>query len=359
MGIMVLEQQGTRHTVLIEPSLATLDLHLKFWFFGHRGSWFSLGGSLHPHRCDHHSNSIRNRFSPINTPATSTYLILNSMDLSALLGGGEQGDLNEDFAGRDPSGKTIFSKVFGASTAYETKEGAGRIRVSFFFDPHEIYSETATLASMNPDFFAVVREELTKHLLEEEDMVPRTPTVEELTWSVLKKNLPEKAFQMCFSPADLQPYITLLRTRAEATHREERKLSAALQTRDFSFVYKIAIDAYRNKHQRAAHDRRGVLTMRVEGGSFARKALGLVEEMDLRASQSDASTLKVPAAGDKKKKVGNGGRPRTPSQVRRDDMMELADLMVSICVGGCVLSLRFVFLLRVCVCGWVFVCLFS
>jgi len=260
------------------------------------------------------------------------------MDLSALLGGGEQADLNEDFAARDPSGRTVFSKVFGASTAYETKDGEGRLRVSFFFDPHEIYSETATLASMNPDFFAVVREELTKHLLEPEDMVPRTPTVEELTWSVLKKNLPEKAFHSCFTVEDLQPYIQLLRTRAEATHREERKLGVALQTKDFSFVYKIAIDAYRNKHHRAAHERRGVLTLRVEGGSFARKALGLVEEMDLRASQTDASTLKVPAASDKKKKIGNGGRPRTPSQVRRDDMMELADLMDTLKMGECFMT---------------------
>jgi len=192
------------------------------------------------------------------------------MDLSSLVQGAtSSGGLNDDLAQQTPAGENVFKKAFGDRTSFKTPDGS--ITVTFLFDPDLPFDPTAVLASITTDYMAEMKYQLTKFLVGEKDMAPRTPSLEEVVWTSFKKNLPPQAFSknLLSDKKELSAYLSIIRTSVEASYIEESKLTLAMSSRPYHFVFKIAIDAYPQKLPHSEHklppgQKAGVLVFLIE-----------------------------------------------------------------------------------------------
>eukprot|EP00053_Salpingoeca_punica_P009395 m.84196 g.84196 ORF g.84196 m.84196 type:complete len:335 (-) comp15008_c0_seq1:303-1307(-) len=276
------------------------------------------------------------------------------MDISDLLGGnGGSTSLNEDLAAANPAGDMVFSSPFGAATAFRTPNG-GALRVAFVFDPHAPYDETAILASIHQEYLDEMREALAQQLLTQEELAPREPTMEEVVWETIKKALPPKVLATNYfsDPKKLEEYLGLIRKRAEAAFREETLLGERLRTESFRFQFKIAIDAFFNKNVAGSHERKGVLTFAIDGGSYALNILRKTSivgcpQSDLNPESSSSNTAPSSSAAASAAPAKASGTPdkspkahrrvdqlaapetrsRSASQLKREDMKEVAALL--------------------------------
>jgi len=170
------------------------------------------------------------------------------MDLSALVQGSHQsGSLNDDLAQLTPAGENVFKKAFGDKTCF--KSPLGSISVTFLFDPDMPFDSNAVLASITTDYMAEMKYQLTKFLIGEKEMAPRTPSLEEVIWTSIKKNLPPQAFSknLLSDKKEFNAYLNIIKTQVEASYKEESKLTQAMTSRSWKFVFRIAIDAYPQK----------------------------------------------------------------------------------------------------------------
>jgi len=193
------------------------------------------------------------------------------MDLSSLVQGSHQsGGLNEDLAQLTPAGENVFKKAFGDKTSF--KSPVGYVTVTFLFDPDMPFDSNAVLASITTDYMAEMKYQLTKFLIGEKEMAPRTPSLEEVTWTSLKKNLPPQAFSknLLADKKEFNDYLNIIKTQVEASYKEESKLTQAMTSRSWKFVFRIAIDAYPQKlphkteHKIKPGEKNGVLVFILE-----------------------------------------------------------------------------------------------
>lgn len=196
------------------------------------------------------------------------------MDISALLPGNmgsETSSLNDDFSGQTPAGDNIFSKAIGAKTYFRT-EGGGLVLASFVFDPWKSFGSDHHMASCTSDWIADLRNAITKHLVDEKDIAPKIKSLEESVWDQLTTLLPKSAVakNLFADNADFTVYSELLKTSVTRTFSEERALTKALSTQQYSFSYEIAIDAYpspsgTNSEKKQNASKTGVLTFHLQG----------------------------------------------------------------------------------------------
>jgi len=195
------------------------------------------------------------------------------MDLASLVSQstGSSG-LNEDLAQRNPAGENVFKKPFGDRTRFKTPSG-GTVDVTFLFDPDLPFDSSFVLASITTDYTAEMKYQLTKHLVGEKEMAPRAPSIDEVLWASLKKNLPAEAFakNLLSDKKELAAYLALIKTQVEASYSEEQKLTKAMVSKPFKFIFRIAVDAYPQKmahatdHKTKPGQKRGVLIFLLEG----------------------------------------------------------------------------------------------
>jgi len=188
------------------------------------------------------------------------------VDISAILPMGQDSSrsLNDDFAATTPSGDSVFSKPLGEKCEWNLPKGR-KLSVAFLFDPKQKFSRDNVLASITSDYMADLRDHLTKHLLEEKDIAPKTKTLEETMWDTITTTLPKEtlAKNIFNKPEKLEEYMRILKQNVEASFTEETKMTEALKTKDFNFSFMVAIDNYpqeiRNKKQ-VRGEKTGVLT---------------------------------------------------------------------------------------------------
>lgn len=195
------------------------------------------------------------------------------MEISGILpvsmGDTSSRSLNDDFAATTPSGENVFAKPLGDKCVWRTPDG-GCVCLSFMFDPNQKYTRKHTYASVVTDCFGEFRDHLTKHLLEEKDIAPKTKTLEETMWETITSTLPKETLSKnVFSkPEQLEDYLDLLRRNVTTSYNEEKLMTETLQTTEFSFAYQVAIDAYpqliRGKKPPAG-EKCGVLTLHIQG----------------------------------------------------------------------------------------------
>lgn len=242
------------------------------------------------------------------------------MDLSEILGQQQGSDLNSDLAAVTPAGDSVFSKPFGAATAFRTEKGA--VRVAFVFDPHATFDEFSILASINTDYMDIVREEISKFLLKPDELAPRKSNEQEVAWESIKKNLPQEvlAANVFDDPENLKEYIDLVKARARAVFREDELLWQKLSNDNFSFCIRIAIDAFYNKNVASKSvDGKGILTIRIDGGEAA---LTATRHLPPEPSPTPA-TAAEPSPRSRRKAPGPAA---SPADTRKEDMQLLAQL---------------------------------
>jgi len=224
------------------------------------------------------------------------------MDLSALVQGAtSSGGLNDDLAQVNPAGENVFKKAFGDRTSFKTPLGS--VLVTFLFDPDLPFDSSAVLASITTDYMAEMKYQLTKFLVGEKEMAPRTPSLEEVVWTSFKKNLPPLAMSknLLADKKELTTYLSIVRTQVEASYQEEKKLTQIMRSKPYHFVFKIAIDAYPQKlpfaqeHKLHPGQKTGVLVFIIES-----KIIEKVEE-DKTSEEKNKSPPSTVDPGEKSK----------------------------------------------------------
>jgi len=197
------------------------------------------------------------------------------MDISAILpvnmGNDNSSTLNDDFSGQTPAGDNIFAKPLADRTFFRTPTG-GLVMASFLFDPKKSYGEDHQMASVMSDWLGDLRDALTKILVDEKDLVPKTKSLEETIWDQMTALLPKEtlAKNLFAEKATFDAYTSLLKANVTKVYTEEKSLTEKLRTEKFCFSFEIAIDGYPQalnggKKEEKRTDRMGVLTFNIMG----------------------------------------------------------------------------------------------
>lgn len=127
------------------------------------------------------------------------------------------------------------------------------------------------MASITTDYIAELRDALTRHLLEPNDIVSKTKSLEETIWEQLTAMLPKEALSKnLFSDKDtFESYRQLVTTTVTKSWNEEELLTKHMREKPFAFSLEIAIDAYpaegSDKNNQKPGNKTGVLTFYIEG----------------------------------------------------------------------------------------------
>lgn len=276
------------------------------------------------------------------------------MEISGILpvqmGGESSRSLNDDFAATTPSGDSVFGKPLGAKCTWKTAAG-GCISVSFMFDPKQKYSRSHGFASTITDCFGEFREQITKHLLDEKDIAPKTKTLEETIWETITSTLPKEtlAKNVFNQPDKLKEYMDILKASTTATFNEETLLTEKLQNSKYSFGYQVAIDAYPQQirgKKLPPGEKVGVLTLHIQGmlagteeceAALAGKSSKKATSASANSTQVEKSKLKREASGDapqqtKKRKMNSDGEDELSNKEQL-----LQDLGLTQELAGCVI----------------------
>jgi len=239
------------------------------------------------------------------------------MDLSALVQGAtSSGGLNDELAQQTPAGENVFKKAFGDRTSFKTQHGT--LTVTFLFDPDLPFDSSAVLASITTDYMAEMKYQLTKLLVGEKDMAPRIPSLEEVVWTSFKKNLPPQAFSkdLLSDKKELTSYLSIIRSSVEASYKEESKLTGAMVSQPYHFVFRIAIDAYPQKLPHSEHtkmqpgQKNGVLVFIIENKVTDKKETSPSSDDKQKETEAGKEKDKT-GAGDEKSKAEQEGEEGT------------------------------------------------
>ena len=180
------------------------------------------------------------------------------------------GSLNDDFCATTPAGDNVFTKIMGSRTVFETPN-KGAVVASFIFDPKQKFSDNRIMASVVTDYMAELRDGLTRHLLDPNDIVPKPKTLEETIWEQLTSSLPKDTLtkHLFSDKPTFDTYRELLTTNVTKNFNEEELLTKAMREKAFHFAFEIAIDAYPGEMGKADTKpngpKCGVLTFYLEG----------------------------------------------------------------------------------------------
>lgn len=177
--------------------------------------------------------------------------------------------LNDDFAATTPSGDSVFAKPLGDKCVWKTPSG-GCVAVSFMFDPKQKYARNHVFASVTQDCFGDFRDQLTRHLLDEKDIAPKTKTLQETLWETITSTISKEtlAKHVFDKPEKLNEYLEIITKNVQTSFHEEKLMTEALQIREFSFSYQVGIDAYPQQirgKKPPAGEKSGVLTLHIQG----------------------------------------------------------------------------------------------
>jgi len=172
------------------------------------------------------------------------------------------------------------------------------------------FGSNAVLASITTDYMAEMKYQLTKFLVGEKDMAPRTPSLEEVIWTSLKKNLPPQAFSknLLSDKKEFSAYLNIIRTQVEASYKEESKLTQAMVSKSWKFVFRIAIDAYpqkspvKSEHKIQPGEKNGVLVFILESKLKETLNVNNKEEKDNITNIENKTTSTEIESNDKKNK---------------------------------------------------------
>lgn len=222
------------------------------------------------------------------------------MDISAVLPvsmGGEQSStssLNEEFSATTPNGDKVFTKPLGDKTTFRTPCG-GEVTVAFIFDPDEAFNYKDSIASISTDYMTDLREGFSKHVLDPKVIAPKTKTLQETIWDQLTSSLPKETLaKNVFSDKEqLTEYMDIIKQVTTANYNEESALTDFLKEKDFSFSFRIAVDAYPDDNNGSKSSKKkektGVLTFHLEGQTKPLVEEKTKEEVKKVATKEDAT----------------------------------------------------------------------
>lgn len=233
------------------------------------------------------------------------------------MGGESSRSLNDDFAATTPSGDSVFNKPLGDKCEWNLPDGR-ILSVAFLFDPKQKFARSNVLASITSDYMGELREQLTKHLLDEKDIAPKVKSLEETMWDTITGTLPKEtlAKNVFNKPEQLETYMRLLKKNVEASFNEETKLTEAMKTKDFSFSFMVAIDNYpqelrSKKPSDVKGEKTGVLTFYLKTTNSATTTTTtttMTDETEQNGAKKDKKGKKEGKAiedKDKEEKQGN------------------------------------------------------
>lgn len=247
------------------------------------------------------------------------------MDISSIVNMGSSsstsGSLNDDFCATTPAGDSVFTKIMGSRTVFETP-GKGAVVASFIFDPKQKYSDNHIMASVVTDYMAELRDALTRHLLDPKDIAPKPKTLEETIWEQLTSALPKDTLNknLFSDKPTFEAYKELLTTNVTKSFNEEELLTKAMREKAYHFAFEIAIDAYPGemgaKENKPNGPKCGVLTFYLEG----------IPDGNVPQVKDEKEEEEEPAKTKKRKTDGDGSKKSEKDQM-------LADLALAEFVG--------------------------
>jgi hypothetical protein len=254
------------------------------------------------------------------------------MDISQLIAESGGGGIDETLNAVNSSGRLLFEQPFGDMTEWRTPSG-GALRVKVIFDPFLPWSRNANLLSTCGSDF--VTEDLKVRLGKYLGVIPakpdwEKPTANELMLQHMRSSIPDRILQndSTFQKL-LEEWKTSTSDKITKQLNADRGLAQAMKTRDFRFVYHLAIDSYpqvssgketgRGSLGEASDKRLGVLVFVIEGklGEPSQSAESVAKLGSGLDSESSGETLSPPPSPTNGPKPFSSLRNRQPSNSKK------------------------------------------